>query len=145
MKVILNTTTNYEGRTFKLGDEADLPLNIAQRWINKGIAHLPARSKDVVKPPVKEVILPEIPFSDFVPNKEEQKIIDEYSEKQGWPIKEEKTDESIIFREPEISETETEFEPLPEVTEENIDELKTYKPKRKRSKKITEKADEDNS
>lgn len=47
MKVKLNTLTNYEGCTFKLGDEIDIPLNIAMRWIAKGIAH-----------PVKEEVKP---------------------------------------------------------------------------------------
>ena len=47
MKVKLNTLTNYEGCTFKLGDEIDIPLNVAERWINKGLAH-PA--KEEIKP-----------------------------------------------------------------------------------------------
>jgi len=55
MKVKLNTLTNYEGCTFKPGDEVDLPLNIAQRWINKGIAHA---VKEEVKPVVKPVVKP---------------------------------------------------------------------------------------
>ena len=69
MKVQLNTITNYEGKPLKSGDEIDIPLNIAQRWINKGIAHIPE----------------EIPFSDFVPSKKEEKIIDEYIAKVEKP------------------------------------------------------------
>ena len=121
MKIKLNTTTNYEGCTFKIGDEIDLPLNVAQRWINKGIAHIPA----------------EIPFNDFVPSKKEQKIIDEYSEKQGWPIKEEKTEESIIFREPEVKEKVTEVdvvEPIPMDHYVDFDEPKEVKPIKKAKK-----------
>lgn len=57
MKVILNTITNYEGQSLKLGDGIDLPLNIAQRWINGGIAH-PA--KEEVKPIVKTEIKIEV-------------------------------------------------------------------------------------
>jgi len=44
-------------------------------------------------------------------------------------------DNTEISGEPEIVETELELEPLPEVTKENNDELKTYKPKRKIKKK----------
>ena len=117
MKVVLNRVTSYEGRPLKIGDIADIPLNISQRWINKGIAHVPERVSEIKPVEVKE---PEVI--------EETEVIKE-------------TEESIIFREPEeieseIVETESDFEPLPEVTEENIDELKTYKPKRKRNKKI---------
>jgi len=102
MKIILNTATSYEGKPLKIGDMADLPLNIAQRWINKGIAHLPERVEEI-KPVEIKVEEPE----------------------------------EVIFREPEIGkEVDIEFEPLPEVIEEEI------KPKRKTKKK---KIDEDNS
>jgi len=60
MKVKLNVTTNYEGCTFKLGDVIDIPLNVAQRWINKGIAHVVKEEVKPVgiveKPVVKKVI-----------------------------------------------------------------------------------------
>ena len=39
MKVVLNTITNYGGASLKPGNVVDIPLNVAQRWINKGIAH----------------------------------------------------------------------------------------------------------
>ena len=64
MKVKLNVTTNYNRQSLKLGDEIDIPLNVAQRWINKGIAHVVKEEvkpavivvKPVVKPVVKVVI-----------------------------------------------------------------------------------------
>jgi len=118
MKIKLNVTTSYEGKSFKSGDEIDIPLNVAQRWINKGLAHIPE----------------EIPFSDFIPSKKEQKIIDKYSEKQGWPIKEEKTDESIIFREPEVTEVDV-IEPIPMDHYVDFDEPKEVKTIKKAKKK----------
>jgi len=39
MKVVLNCVTNYGGANLKPGNVVDIPLNVAQRWINKGIAH----------------------------------------------------------------------------------------------------------
>ena len=39
MKVILNTNTFFEGKALRAGDEIEVNLNVAQRWINKGIAH----------------------------------------------------------------------------------------------------------
>jgi len=61
MKIIINKT----GKTEEVSEK------VASRLINKGKAHIPE----------------EIPFNDFVPNKEEQKIIEEYSKKQEWPIR----------------------------------------------------------
>ena len=132
MKVILNTITNYQDAVLKQGDTIDVELRVADRWIKLGLAHLPE-------------VKPVIPFGDFVPSEKEQKIIEDYSEKAGWPIKETKADvpEEVVFREPEIIESDLEFEKLPEVTEENKDEIKTYIPKKK-SKKI-KKANEDNT
>jgi hypothetical protein len=39
MKVILNVSTSFEGKPLKTNDEIDIPLNVAQRWITKGLAH----------------------------------------------------------------------------------------------------------
>ena len=39
MKVQLNVTTNFNGASLRPGNEIDVPLNVAQRWITKGIAH----------------------------------------------------------------------------------------------------------
>lgn len=75
MKIIINDTNKPD----------DVPLRVAIRLINKGKAHL----------------LPEIPFSDYVPSKETQKIIDDYSEKQGWPIKEKVIEVDVIEPIPE--------------------------------------------
>ncbi len=41
MKVILNKDKNLHPNKYKKGDEVEIPDNIAQRWINKGIAHYP--------------------------------------------------------------------------------------------------------
>lgn len=49
MKVILNTTTNFEGAALKQGDIIDVPLNIAERWINRGIAHEAPQVKELIK------------------------------------------------------------------------------------------------
>lgn len=92
MKVILNVLTNFGGMTLKPGDTADMPPDIAQRWITRGLAHLP---KEEIKP------------IDNIP-------------------------EEVVFRESKILETESEFEPLPEATEENKSKLKTNKPKKKK-------------
>ncbi|MHB8276367.1 MAG: hypothetical protein ACYDIA_01770 [Candidatus Humimicrobiaceae bacterium] len=116
MKIIINATNQIEDR----------PLREVERLINSGKGHLP-----------------EIPFSDYVPNKVEQKIIEEYSEKVGWPIngslEELKTDE-IIFREPEVTEVDViepipmdryvSFEEFPKTTEKNIKKPK-ISPKKK--------------
>lgn len=56
MKVKLNTATSYNGQSLKLGDEIDIPLNVAERWINRGIAHI---VKDIVKDVIKEEVKPE--------------------------------------------------------------------------------------
>jgi len=92
MKVQLNCITNYGGASLKPGDVIDIPLNVSQRWINRGIAH---ECKEVV-------VIPE-------------------------------TVKKIV--EAKIIETKQEFEPLPEVTEENKNEIKTYTPKKVKSKK----------
>ncbi len=56
MKVKLNTTTSYEGKSLQSGDEVDISLNIAQRWINKGIAHIAKEeAKPITKSEVKEI------------------------------------------------------------------------------------------
>ena len=101
MKVVLNRVTSYEGRPLKIGDIADIPLNISQRWINKGIAHVPERVSEIKPVEVKE---PE--------------VIEE-------------TEESIIFREPEEIEPAyylSEDEPT-EVKEEIKPKRKTKKKK----------------
>ena len=117
MKVVLNRVTSYEGRPLKIGELADIPLNIAQRWINKGIAHVPERISEIKPVEVKE-----------------SEVI-------------EKTEESIIFREPEEVEEAKEFEksePVYYLSEDEPTEVKEeeIKPKRKTKKK---KIDEDNS
>jgi hypothetical protein len=54
MKVQLNVVTNFNGASLRPGNEIDVPLNVAQRWITKGIAH-PAKVKVEPIEPVKEV------------------------------------------------------------------------------------------
>lgn len=39
MKVQLNLTTNFNGVSLRAGNEIDVPLNVAQRWFSRGIAH----------------------------------------------------------------------------------------------------------
>lgn len=46
MKVQLNVTTNFNGVSLRPGNEIDVPLNVAQRWFSKGIAH----ATKVIKP-----------------------------------------------------------------------------------------------
>jgi hypothetical protein len=92
MKVIMNVATNFGGTSFKPGDITDVSSDIGQRWITRGLAHLP---KEEIKP------------IDNIP-------------------------EEVVSRESKILETESEFEPLPEVTEENKSKLKTNKPKKKK-------------
>jgi hypothetical protein len=75
MKVILNVTTSFEGKSLKPNDITDIPLNVAQRWISKGIAH-----------PVKEEIKPAVVVKEVKPKVKKEK----------------KIKEAIIFREPEI-------------------------------------------
>lgn len=56
MKVVLNTTTSFEGAGLKQGDIVDVPLNIAERWINRGIAHEAPQVKVELSNKVKELI-----------------------------------------------------------------------------------------
>lgn len=97
MKIIINKTGNVE----------EVSEKIASRLINKGKAHFPE----------------EIPFNDFKPNKEEQKVIKEYSKKQGWPIKISKPAEEVV----EIDL----IEPIPE----RFTDFEEFKKPKKRSKK----------
>jgi len=39
MKVQLNVITSFNGVSLKPGNEIDVPLNVAQRWFSRGIAH----------------------------------------------------------------------------------------------------------
>jgi len=71
MKVKLNTKTSYGGQSLKLGDIIDIPLNIAQRWINKGIAHA---VKEEVKPVVIKVKPVEKPVVEVI--KELPKVVE---------------------------------------------------------------------
>lgn len=68
MKLILNVTTSYEGKPLKPGNEIDIPLNVAERWINKGIAH-------PVKEEVKPIMKPKIKFEvkTYKPKKKSKK------------------------------------------------------------------------
>jgi len=93
MKVVLNTITNYGGASLKPGDIIDIPLNVSQRWINRGIAH-ECKEVAVIPETVKKIVeektisksadfednLKEagIPFNDYIPSKEEAKIIREH-------------------------------------------------------------------
>jgi hypothetical protein len=103
MKVRLNVTTSYEGRSLKLGDEVDIPLNIAQRWINNGIAHV---VKEEVRPVEKPIIKPVIEAT------EPSNIYKPFVEK---------TIEKILSPQHEI---------LPTITRKNIKKLKTSNPKK---------------
>jgi len=49
MEVILNVITNFEGTSLKPGDEIDVPRKIAERWINRGIAHYPIKDKKKIE------------------------------------------------------------------------------------------------
>lgn len=120
MKVGLNTITNYEKRSLKLGDEIDIPLNVAQRWINKGIAH-PVKEEvgpvekvviPVIKPVVK-VTTPVVKIDDglIVSPKVQNKLVETVV----------KTDEIKLSRQHEI---------LPKITEKNINKPKISNPKK---------------
>lgn len=91
MKVQLNTVTNYESKSLKLGDVIDIPLNVAMRWISKGIAH-PVKEEMAKGGVVSkgEFILP---IHDQALNKIQIEKLKEFKEK---------TEEEIILREPEI-------------------------------------------
>ena len=45
MKVILNVNTNFEGVSLSQGTEIDVELKVAERWITRGLAHLPVEVK----------------------------------------------------------------------------------------------------
>jgi len=45
MKLILNVLTSFEGESLKPGDETDVSQKIAERWINRGIAHYPVKEQ----------------------------------------------------------------------------------------------------
>ena len=96
MKIQINAT----------GQIVDESLNKAQRWINKGIAH-------VVKEEVKPVGIVEKPVV--------KKVVE--------AIKEKVTEIDLIEPTPEWF---TSFEKLPEVTKENVSKPKTSKSKKKK-------------
>jgi hypothetical protein len=60
MKVILNVKTSFNRVPLKPSDEIDVPLNVGQRWISRGIAH-PAvqikEPKEVKRTEVKSVLV----------------------------------------------------------------------------------------
>lgn len=95
MKVKLNVLTNYERQTLNAGDEVDIPLNVAQRWINKGIAHVP---KEEVKPVEKKVIKAESkigntilsPLHEILPEIKEENIDKLKTSKPTWKPKKSK-------------------------------------------------------
>ena len=131
MKVKLNVTTNYEGCTFKLGNEIDIPLNVAQRWINKGIAHVVKEEVKPIEPDILKRITDEAGRWNTKAIEDELKKLEEKSKPEI------KTDE-IIFREPEVTEVDL-IEPIPERFTSFEDELKiskpTWKPKTSKLKK----------
>jgi len=45
MKVVLNVVTNFEGTSLKPGDEIGVSQKVAERWINRGIAHYPIKEQ----------------------------------------------------------------------------------------------------
>ena len=55
MKVILNTNTFFEGKALRAGDEIEVNLSVAQRWINRGIAHPSFEVKPIKEEPKIEV------------------------------------------------------------------------------------------
>jgi len=60
MKIQINAT----------GQIVDKPLNIAQRWINKGIAHVVKESVIPIKEPAKEVeVVTEIDLIEPIPER----------------------------------------------------------------------------
>jgi len=54
IKVILNRDKNLHPVRYKKGDEANIPDKIAERWINKGVAHYPSESKTIIS---KKIII----------------------------------------------------------------------------------------
>ena len=56
MRVVLNTTTNYQKAFFKKGSIIDVELKVAQRWINYGIAHPAPEKKQELSPKAKKLI-----------------------------------------------------------------------------------------
>ena len=56
MRIILNTTTNYQQALLKKGTEIDVELKVAQRWINYGIAHPAPEKKQKLSPKAKKLI-----------------------------------------------------------------------------------------
>ena len=105
MKIQINAT----------GAVVDEPLNKAQRLINKGIAHV---AKEEIKP-IEPIIKTAEDAKEFV------KTIMEYPEK---------TEESIIFREPEVKEVDV-IEPIPMDHYVDFDEPKEVKTIKKAKKK----------
>jgi len=113
MKIVINKTGKVE----------EVRQREADRLVNRGKAHL----------------LPEIPFSDYVPTKKEIKVIEEYSGKAKWPIK--VPLEKIKIKVGEVREL---AEPVKEVVTdvdlikpipERFTSFEESKPKRKRKKK----------
>lgn len=85
----------------------DRPLREVERLINLGKGHLPEKLA--------------VSFPGYVPSNLDEEPY--------------KTDEVILFREPEIIEIDREYEKLPEVTEANANEFKIGKPIKKPKKK----------
>lgn len=56
MRVVLNTTTNYQKAFFKKGTVIDVELKVAQRWINYGIAYPAPEKKQKLTPKAKKLI-----------------------------------------------------------------------------------------
>ncbi len=56
MRVVLNTTTNYQQAFLKKGTVIDVELKVAQRWINYGIAHPAPEKKQELSPKAKKLI-----------------------------------------------------------------------------------------
>jgi len=120
MKIQINAT----------GQIVDEPLNRAQRWINRGIAHVVKEEVKPIEPDILKRITDEAGRWNTKAIEDELKKLEEKSKPEI------KTDE-IIFREPEVTEVDL-IEPIPERFTSFEDESKvsksTWKPKKKKSK-----------
>lgn len=71
MKVILNVITNFEGKSLKSGDGIDVSRKVAERWINRGIAHYPEKQKGNIVLPQK---IPKLNKDLIIPLKTKKKL-----------------------------------------------------------------------
>jgi len=96
MRVILNTNTMFEGIPLSIGTVIDVELKVAERWINKGIAHLPAQG-GIITPELNADLIPL--HDDLILNSKQQENLKKFIEETKEDIPEEE-----IFREPKIKE-----------------------------------------